>query len=184
VAASHPLANDFDQAQYDAGTGPCVDAATTGHTVHGHPASETSPWPALRETARQARIQAVLSTPFGHDTAPIGALNLYALGLDFTPADGELAAALVDESARVLAVAEFDRVDLSERLRAGLAGRDRIARAQGIMMERHDLSASQAYTRLLHDATNTGTFLDDTAERVIDDSGPPDSTPLGGDGRE
>jgi anti-anti-sigma factor len=170
VAASQRLAEDFDQAQYDAGGGPCVDAVTYGHTVHGYPAREPSPWPRLRETAQQAGIHAVLSTPVGDGAQPIAALNLYALGLDFGPAEAELASALAGEAATVLDVAGFDRADLSERLRDALAGRDHIARAQGIMMERHDLAAPQAYSRLIQEATTTSTFLSDTATRVIDES--------------
>jgi anti-anti-sigma factor len=170
VAATHPLASDFDQAQYDTGTGPCVEAATSGRVVHGYPDSHTSPWPALRHAAHQAGISAVLSTPFPDSPHLKGALNLYASSRDFAEADGELASLLAGEAARILAVKPVDRQDLSERLRQGLASRDRIAQAQGIMMQRHHLSAPQAYTRLRQHAAATAAFLNDTAAHLINDT--------------
>jgi anti-anti-sigma factor len=168
VAATHALASDFDRSQYDSASGPCVEAATTGRVVHGYPARDTSAWPALRQPARRAGIQAVLSTPFSDGPDLVGALNLYASGRDFNEADGELASLLVGEAAKILAVKPLDRQELSGRLRQALVDRDRIARAQGIMMQRHHLSAPQAYTRLRQDATAAATFLNDTAAYVID----------------
>jgi hypothetical protein len=183
VATTHPVADAFDQAQYESGSGPCVEAATGGLAVHGHPGNETSEWPALREPARQAGIHAVLSTPFLDGPHLFGALNLYALGRDFSDADGEIASALVGEAAKVLVVEPLDRHDLSERVSQGFADRDRIAWAQGIIMERHNLSARRAYARLLHDSTANATFLHDTAAQVIDEATREDRAPPEADER-
>jgi anti-anti-sigma factor len=177
VATTHPLASDFDQAQYHSEAGPCVEAATTGRVVHGYPDRDTSPWPALRHAAQQAGIHAMLSTPFPDSGHLIGALNLYAGSQDFDQADRDLASLLVAEAASILAVKPLDRQDLSQRLRQALADRDRIVHAQGIMMERHHLTAPQAYTRLRHDAAAAATFLNDTAAHVIDDTMSPAPPP-------
>lgn len=173
VASTDPLASDFDEAQYRSGVGPCVEAATSGRVVHGYPDGDTTAWPALHHAADQAGIHAVLSTPFPDSPDLIGALNLYAGGRDFNQTDRDLASLLVGEAARILTVKPLDRQDLSERLRQGLANRTRITHAQGIMMERHHLSAPEAYTRLRQDATATATFLNDTAAHVIDDTTSP-----------
>ncbi|MGH8995831.1 MAG: anti-sigma factor antagonist, partial [Acidimicrobiales bacterium] len=142
VAATHPIATDLDDVQYDAG-GPCVDAATHGRVAHCYVGGDDSEWDALRDAAQEAGFNAVLSTPFSDNPQLVAAaLNLYSRSRELGETDGELASLLVGEAARVLAVHPLDRRDVSERLTQGLADRDRIARAQGIMMERHDLSAA------------------------------------------
>ncbi len=181
VAATHPVARDLDQVQYDFGSGPCVEAATYGRVVHGSCGSDTTSWPALREAAQQAGISAVLSTPFPDSSQLIGALNLYAGDRDLSEADGELASVLVSEAASVVALRPLDREELSERLSQALADRERIAHAQGIMMERHNLSAPEAYTRLIHDAAASATLLNDTAAQIIDDTTEADSSTPAGD---
>ncbi len=142
VAASDSLADQLDQVQYDAESGPCIEASSLGHAVHRYPMSEAEEWPALSRAAQGAGIQSVLSKPFvGHPAA----LNLYG-STDLGAADDELASLLIGEASRVLTLKTVEREDLRLRVSQGLVDRDRIARAQGVMMERHSLTAAEAHT--------------------------------------
>lgn len=179
VAATDPVARHLDQVQYDSGGGPCVEAVTYGHAIHAHLGTDDHEWPELGVAARDAGIRAVLSTPLLVGPQPVGALNLYAGGEDLSDADSELASVLVGEAVTVLGVEPLDRQEIAERLAQGLAKRDQIAHAQGIMMERHNLSAPRAYDRLLRDSAAAGTLLNDNAAALIEETRP--DSPNGAD---
>ena len=74
---SNQLALDLDQAQYDAGAGPCVDAAQGGraHTIKVMAAEAR--YPAFTAAAVQRGVRCSLSLPLPDQEVP-GALNLYA----------------------------------------------------------------------------------------------------------
>jgi AmiR/NasT family two-component response regulator len=58
-----------------------------------------------------------------------------------------------------------------EQFRSGLASRDRIGQAKGIVMERFDVDAVQAFELLKRLSQQSNTKLVDIAQRVIETRG-------------
>lgn len=79
----HPLAAELDQIQYDAGAGPCVEAARmTGPGLAASADLATAPeWPTFGAAATSRGVGSVLSAALLPDPATIGALgalNIYS----------------------------------------------------------------------------------------------------------
>lgn len=86
------LAADLDERQYEAGFGPCMDAAQTGRPVQVATRSD-HPYAEFSRMCREAGVTHVLSTPLRVPGRTVGALNTYAaLDDDFDGRDVELAA--------------------------------------------------------------------------------------------
>ena len=58
-----PLAPEVDQAQYDTGEGPCLDAFDQQRVFRIESTAEDGPWPAFRRTAAEHGIGSTLSLP-------------------------------------------------------------------------------------------------------------------------
>lgn len=90
VAATGPIAVAGDQAQYEAGDGPCVEACRSRRQVHWAMASLEGRR-RLPDALRAGRVTEVISTPL---SAPgVGSLNIYLVGPPSVPADHLPAAA-------------------------------------------------------------------------------------------
>jgi hypothetical protein len=175
VAASSDIARAVDRAQYDARSGPCLDALDTAAPIAVPDVAATMRWPGFRECARGFGIGASLSVPlFAGQGVPVAALNLHshdAQGL------GPLSAAVrvtYDPEAGpgpVAAEAPLDRG--GEAFIAGLAGafavRARIQQAIGVIMATTHRTPDAAYLVLRMRAAETGTALTDAATAVITD---------------
>jgi hypothetical protein len=102
--------------------------------------------------------------------SPVGALNIYSLTPSaFTPRDQELAAAFATETSLILSEADMDMTDdqLSIRFQGALRGREVIAQAQGVLMERDGLSELDAYSALRRFSRGSGRPLHERAEHVV-----------------
>lgn len=74
--ATSPDVRTADEAQYEGGAGPCVEAIRTGSEVVVRLPVEQ--WPTLSERAAQAGMAAVMSLPLQVLDRTTGALNLYS----------------------------------------------------------------------------------------------------------
>lgn len=92
----------------------------------------------------------------------LGALNVYGDTVGVFDEDDEEIGLLLAAHA---AVAFADAQEISH-LNAALANRDIIGQAKGILMERHKISAHQAFTLITRASTNTNTRLIDIAEHL------------------
>src|SRR4051794_37140768 len=70
---------EIDQAQYDVGAGPCLEAFRTGTPVVLESIPEDGRWPEFCRVAVEHGVRSTLSVPLVAGSAPIGALTLYAL---------------------------------------------------------------------------------------------------------
>ena len=59
---SDPSASEIDQAQYEAGTGPCLDAFRTGEVLAIDSTERDERWPAFSQAAFAHGIRSTLST--------------------------------------------------------------------------------------------------------------------------
>jgi hypothetical protein len=72
------LSPEIDQAQYDSGEGPCLEAFETGEVVAVNSMSDTGPYPVFRAAAFLHGINCTLSLPMIVDHGTVGAMNLYS----------------------------------------------------------------------------------------------------------
>ncbi|WP_433782657.1 ANTAR domain-containing protein [Actinomycetospora sp. CA-101289] len=155
-----------DHAQIAMAEGPCIDAVAGADTVVLPNAATETRWPRFVREAVRHGVQASLSVRLGH-AGPVGALNLHVTRH-----------ALDDRSARVqtqrcarmfvayasLALAGADRV---EHLDRAIVRRDVIGQAKGILMQRYDVDAEEAFARLRRASQHTNTKLYDIAAWLV-----------------
>lgn len=92
-----------------------------------------------------------------------GPLNLYSLRENaFSTEDIELAGILADQSAALMAALTSE-----EGLREALQTRTLIGQAQGILMERFELDADQAFSVLRRFSQDSNVRLRDIAELLV-----------------
>jgi GAF domain-containing protein len=176
VAASDETVSGMDRDQYATGEGPCVAAATEGHWFHVESLDDERRWPAFIPRARQRGINSIISTPLLTRTNPVGALNIYSLHPGaFAAPELELSSFFAAQSSDLLLSAAMDvSVEaLSRQLQDALRGRDVIAQARGMLMERHQITADGASTRLRRSARQTSTPLRRLAEDIMASTQPP-----------
>ncbi len=170
VAASDQTISDMDADQYATGEGPCVDASVEGRWFHVESLDEETRWPAFIPRAQRLGINAILSSPLRAGDRPVGALNIYSRTAGaFTVKDQQLASVFATETSIILADAGVDVADeqLSDRLAEARRGRQIIAQAQGVIMERENLDEDDAYSRLRRFSQRSGRPLRERAEDVV-----------------
>jgi len=170
VAASDATVTGMDRDQYATGEGPCVAAATEGHWFHVESLDDEVRWPAFIPRARDRGINSILSTPLLTQTRPVGALNIYSRrARAFAAPELELSSMLATRASDLLVSAAMDvsMEDLSRQLQEALRGRDVIAQARGVLMERHRVAADIAYTMLRRSSRQSNTSLRRVAEEIM-----------------
>jgi GAF domain-containing protein len=171
-SASAPQARRADQLQYELDQGPCLDAIWEEPSVQIVDLAADPRWPdwgprAVAETGFHSLLAVRLFTY--EDT--VGALNMYSLRLDgFTARDREIAEALAAQIAVAIRGAQSD-----SNLRKALSSRSKIGMCMGIVMERFDLSESQAFALLSKLATTEERRVVEIADYIILTRHVPDS---------
>ncbi len=160
------MARRVDEVQYETGQGPCLDAIHEQHTLRLSDMTTETRWPKFTGRAAELGILSMLSFQLFLQSDTLGALNLYA----------EQPNAFTDESEHVgLLFAAHAAVAMAgaqqqQHMTAALSARDVIGQAKGILMERHKLTADQAFTVLARTSQDSNTKLIDVA-RVLTETG-------------
>ena len=177
-AASSPLAIEIDQMQIDANDGPCLAAAIQGASFYAHDLIDDPRWPTFAAAATAAGIRTVLAYPLSVHRP--SALNLYArLPAAFGVTDraqGLLFATLARlalDSARERAADANKAHNLAEALRT----RELIGQAQGILIERERITATQAFEVLRRASRNMNIKLREVAETLVETGETPPEHP-------
>jgi hypothetical protein len=176
VAASSELVTAVDNLQIAAGEGPCLDASASGTSVHAADLADDPRWPVFGPAAVGAGVRCVLAYSLSADRP--SALNLYsglpaAFGVT-DRAQGQLFATLAGlalESAEERAVEEQRTANLTEALRT----RELIGQAQGILMEREQISAEAAFDVLRRASQRMNVKLREVAESLVETGETPDA---------
>src|SRR3954452_10773399 len=116
---SDPEVPEIDQAQYAAGTGPCLDAFRYGEILGIASTERDERWPEFSRAALEHGIHSTLSLPLLVGDESVGALNFYSRQEDgFSKEDQEKGDAFAVQAAVVLANAQayWDARTLSENL--------------------------------------------------------------------
>lgn len=170
VAASGDLAVRLDEVQYRLGSGPCLTAAVSGRPAGITDTQTDSTWTDFAAEAAAAGCDSVLSYPFPVQERVAGAMNVYARGLS---ASDDRTHGLVSRLA-AYAVGPVSNmylyetaVERAEHLQAALEYRAVIDQAKGILMERHKLTADQAFQLLARVSMETNTKLREVAAQFV-----------------
>lgn len=174
VAATGEIARRCDELQYELGEGPCVDAAQIQESFAAEDLILERRWPTWAARAVEAGARSLLGIRLGTDEEAIGAVNLYSTQRRAFDVDA------VDLAMIFGAVASdaLARAQLVEGLRAALESRHGIGVAQGILMERYDLSLSSAFEVMRRFASEHNIKVRDLVGVVIETRGLPESWPV------
>jgi GAF domain-containing protein len=164
VAATDPLVELIDAAQYETGQGPCLDALWESETVQMSDVDAESRWPQFTLRARGHGVRSMLSTRLFVHADRLGALNTYAASPDAFPDEALDVIRLLATHAAV-ALASARKIN---QLSHAVATRDVIGQAKGILMERHKVTADEAFNLLVQASQHSHLKLREVAERLTE----------------
>jgi GAF domain-containing protein len=171
VAATGPLALDADQAQYDAGYGPCLDALRLGQTVVVADQTTDPRWPSYAPQAVAAGILSSLAVPLPVDDKHVGVFNIYSKSVGaFDDENITTAEDLANYAALVLnnATLYFNANALAEQMAEAMRTRAVIEQAKGILMAGRRCDADAAFETLVKLSQDSGRKLNVVAQALVD----------------
>ncbi|WP_228004593.1 GAF and ANTAR domain-containing protein [Amycolatopsis sp. YIM 10] len=181
VAIAEELILAIDNAQYAAGRGPSLRAATVRRSVRSTASGDGLRWPEFVAAARQAGIRACVSVPLlsasdtasprrGEDRESLGALNVYSLSATaFDPLDEQLTWVFTTAASHALReTRRWQRArDQVANLRTALSTGADIEQARGALMAVHSCTADEAFVRLVEHSRHQNVMLHEIARRFL-----------------
>jgi GAF domain-containing protein len=165
AGATDQVAVRADELQLECDEGPCLDAAIEVDSFRIGDTLDDPRWPTWgKRVGRELNIRAVLSIRLNTPSARIGALNLYSFRPGGFDADDDAVAHLLAPHASVALAATRTEANLWQAIDA----RKLIGQAQGILMERFDLDADQAFAVLRRYSQDHNVKLREVAQRLIE----------------
>ncbi len=163
-AASSEAVRRGDAVQYELGEGPCLDAIWDAETVSSHDLAVEPRWPRWSKAVMaELGVRSMLSFRLFADKDTLGALNLYSRRVDgFSDEDLNEGQSLAAHVAVALAAAQE-----IGHLNVAVAARTVIGQAEGILMERFDLTADQAFAVLRRVSQDSNTKLHAVATELV-----------------
>lgn len=171
VATSDARAALVDQAQYDTGSGPCIEALSTGLAVEVTDQRYDARWPAYAERSIDLGVRCSLSIPLTIDDQTMGALNVY--GYDRPREFGDEEKRRVEtfaaqaSTALTLAMHRQQQHATAQQLEQALVSRSVIDQAIGVIMAEEKCTAEQAFDLLRQHSQNNNRKLRDVAADLI-----------------
>ena len=160
---------EADEMQYERGYGPCLDAGRAGLTFIIDDMRTEQRWPDYTRHVTELGVLSSLSVPLPFQGETVGALNNYS---SQPGAFGEESVRLGEEVAALIAVAVANAdalaraSDAAANMQAAMRSRAVIEQAKGILMERHKVTADDAFGLLTRASQRTNTKLRDVAEEL------------------
>jgi hypothetical protein len=140
IASVDDRATKADQIQYELDEGPCVAAARSSGVFVIQDVRAEERWPQWTSRVAVLGIGAALSVHL-HSDVPLGSLNLYSSGpRSYGHVDLDTAQILATHTAMLMAQTRNE-----QHLWRAIDARNVIGQAQGILIERHHLTADQAF---------------------------------------
>lgn len=174
AASTHEWAVTVDKNQYEAGDGPCLEAARIREPLLVTGRDAFARWPQFAADAARYGVHAYLSTPLAltgvENGELIGALNVYGFQPD---AFGRLDEALLKlvtttASATITNAQRYLRMrDVADNMRAAMASRAEIEQAKGVLMAVHAITADEAFDKLVTQSQHTNEKLILVARRLL-----------------
>ncbi|GAB7045652.1 GAF and ANTAR domain-containing protein [Catenuloplanes indicus] len=161
-SATDEVVQRVDHAQYESGEGPCLDAMYRQQTVRLSDMATEHRWPDFSRRAVDLGIRSMLSFQLYVVAGNLGALNLYSRSTKAFDDESEHIGLLFAAHAAV-AMAGAQR---EQHLTNAISVRDVIGQAKGILMERHNVTADQAFQLLVRVSQNANVKLVDVARHL------------------
>jgi len=163
IAPTDPLVEHLDQLQHELGEGPTYDTAWPGHTLTRSDLADDERWPTWAREATAVGVISLLSTELTTVRGRrIGTITAYwTQRRDFTQDDIAFMAIFARHAALALANSWNE-----DGLNTALDTRKLIGQAQGILMERYDLDADQAFEVLRRYSQDHNIKLRDVATHL------------------
>lgn len=163
----------IDQAQYDAGRGPCLDAWRRKAVVRIDDMRSTSPeYAEFARACLDRGVRSSLSLPLVAADHGIGALNFYGgEAAAFTGDDEQLGADLATAASAVLAnaVAYWGAYELGQQMTDAMQSRAVIEQAKGMLMASSPgLTPDDAFDLLRRASQRENVKLREIAQRVVE----------------
>ena len=163
AAATDPLVEELDQFHVSCGEGPGLDSLGDRITVRVADTRFDLRWEKWARCLDERGVRSVISARMTTGSTDLGTLNLFHTEPDAFDTDDEAVAAILARHAAV-ALAAARR---AENLWLAIDARKLIGQAQGILMERFDLTADQAFAVLLRYSQDKNIKLRAVAELLV-----------------
>lgn len=164
--SSDALAVAIDRVQGEVGEGPCISAARGQAVVVANELLQDTRWPAFSKGVAGLGVHSMVSYQLflPHRDDRFGALNLFGTRADAFDDDAVALGEVFAAHCSAVLAAAIDR----EGLRAALESRDLIGQAKGILMQRHQLTAADAFDALRRASQARNVKLRDLARSVVE----------------
>jgi len=191
AAFTGALAEDLDETQYERGYGPCLEAAISGQFIEIADGRTEDRWPQYVPAFLERGALSALAAPVPAAHLSAG-LNVYARApRAFTDDDRSAAMSFAAYTGAALTNMDAlqDARELADNLQKAMEFRAVIEQGKGILIERHKLTAEQAFRLLAQSSMRTNRKLRDVAQDLVLTgelaSAPPpaERNPAGGDHR-
>jgi GAF domain-containing protein len=166
-----PASPEIDQAQYDADTGPCLDAFRTGEIFRIDSTPNDFRWPEFSAACVDHGILSTASFPMVFDDVRRGAMNLYskqeaAFGAEQIATGREFAA----QAGVVIAYARsyWNARQISQNLETAMVHRAEIEQAKGIIMATTGCTADEAFEYLARQSQHENRKLREIAIELVE----------------
>ena len=156
------LVRATDRAQYETGQGPCLNSVYEEQTVRVADMRSEQRWPEFAKRAVDLGVGSMLSIQLYVTGDNLGALNLYSEATEAFDDESEHVGLLLAAHAAIAMAGAQQQ----EQLVQSITTRDLIGQAKGILMERHKITAEQAFTLLIRASQLANTKLRDVAEHL------------------
>ncbi|MDV6264606.1 GAF and ANTAR domain-containing protein [Rhodococcoides yunnanense] len=165
-AATDAVAAAVNEVQNDVDDGPVLHAVHLNETVLMGNLHTDTRWPRFTALAlRRTRVRSMLCLPLYADAAVLGAITVHSSTAG-TLSEDSVAIALAAHAALALVHCMHE-----EQFAVGLASRDSIGQAKGMIMERYNIDAARAFAMLTTMSQNTNTPVAILAGRLTHGQG-------------
>ena len=164
VAASDPMVRRGDELQYELGEGPCLQSLQQEESVHSADLATEERWPAWsKRVVDELEVRSMLCLQLFVTHDAIGALNIYSRDVDaFDQHDKTTALALAAHIAVALSSANE-----IENLEAAIVNRTVIGQAEGMLMQRYEMSPAAAFSVLARVSQHQNKRLHEVARELV-----------------
>jgi GAF domain-containing protein len=172
VTYSGELAKRGDERQYELDDGPCLQAMRSGEVVTVADMAAEQRWGCYPQRALEAGVRSSVSLPLTVGARGRGALNLYASSPHaFTEADERTGRSYAGQASGALSVAwqMAEREEALGHLTRGMATRQAIGQAVGLLMAQRRCTAEQAFELLKDTSQRANLKLRDIADQLVND---------------
>ncbi|MEX5303486.1 GAF and ANTAR domain-containing protein [Kocuria sabuli] len=170
TGATDHLVEAADALQYELGEGPCLSVWATETLQRVNDTTDDDRWPQWSAAVARSGIRSMLSVPLVFQDRCLGAMKVYAtVGDAFTGHEEQQLGLLAAAAATLLGAAQTRAAPqrLSAALQAGLADRQTIDRAIGMLMEQRATDPDDAHAVLITASLAQGRPMVEIARQIL-----------------